>query len=407
VSPYIQIGSLCLIICLGLACGPLGRVPRYGAEVNPTGDPIGGGEGYRRILSPADAHVVVGTRDELIAALAKAETGQVVYVADEAEIDLSGLKDIVIPAGVTLASGRGSRGSKGGRLSTSRLDAYPLLKTGGPGVRMTGLRLAGPDPERRSEQMAALDKQGKYYSIPNSLGIVAKHPGFECDNCEVYGWSYVGVGLWCDKGRGHVHHCHIHHNQRYGLGYGVSALCNDALIEANHFDYGRHYIASSGKPGCAYEARYNLFGEHATRHMVDMHGGRDREDGTTVAGDWVHVHHNTFMKALSPETNVVVNSVIVRGVPRKWVKIHHNWFHDTRVAGIGGVRIEAQGAKGPERHYILVDVPGLPQGKVFTHDNVFGPHQAHVTDYVSDWQKAQLRKQADQPNVTPAPEKMP
>ncbi len=46
----------------------------FGAEPNPTGDPIGGGKGYRRLASRGDFEV--RTSEELLVALKKAKAGQ-------------------------------------------------------------------------------------------------------------------------------------------------------------------------------------------------------------------------------------------------------------------------------------------------------------------------------------------
>ena len=52
---------------------------------------------------------------------------------------------------------------------------------------------------------------------------------------------------------------------------------SDVLIEANRFNNGRHHIASTGRPGSSYEARYNIILENANSHHFDMHGARDYE----------------------------------------------------------------------------------------------------------------------------------
>ena len=312
-----------------------------GAEpdpMNPTGDPVGGGAGYRAILPPSAEPVA--TAEALVSALADAEAGDVVYVADAAEIDLTGRDTVVIPAGVTLASGRGRDGSAGALLRSTDLGALPLLRIDGPGVRVTGLRLRGPDPERRTEQMRRLGKEGKYYSIPNSRGIQSDHPGLVVDNCELAGWSHAAVLL--RKGAaGHVHHNHIHHNQRSGLGYGVCLDRSEALVEANRFDFCRHAIAGTGRPGTSYEARYNDVGPHANGHSFDMHGGADRGDGTDVAGDRIHIHHNVFQA-------VNVPAVHIRGRPQVAAEIHHNWFYHASMERAvrqshakGGMKVEA------------------------------------------------------------------
>jgi hypothetical protein len=137
------------------------------------------------------------------------------------------------------------------------------------------------------------------------------------DNCEISGFGHSGV-LVAD-GEGHrVHHNYIHHCQYNGLGYGV---CNDtasSLVEYNLFDHNRHSIAGTGRPGCSYVARGNVELGVSLSHCFDMHGGRDRKDGTDVAGTSIEICNNTFR---APETPVVI-----RGVPQKACEVRHNWF---------------------------------------------------------------------------------
>ena len=80
---------------------------------NDTGDPIGGGTGYSR--GPASCDVEVDTAATLVDALEGAVAGQIVCVADGAEIDLTGQRDIPLYSGVTLAGHRGQAGSEGGQ----------------------------------------------------------------------------------------------------------------------------------------------------------------------------------------------------------------------------------------------------------------------------------------------------
>lgn len=289
----------------------------FGAETNPTEDPIGGGKGYRRLVKQGDYQVK--TLEELLAALKQAKAGQVVYVDEKAEIDLTGKQKIVIPGGVTVASGRGQENSEGALLYSNELKTSPLFLAGGEKVRVTGLRLRGPDPNRRTEQMQKLYKEGRYYSIPNSDGIISTHPHLEVDNCELWAWSHAAVFLKRGASKAHIHHNYIHHNQRSGLGYGVCLDQSDALIEANLFDWCRHHIAGTGRPGTSYEARYNVVLENANGHSFDMHGGRDRKDGTDIAGDSIKIHHNKF-KATS------VPAIVIRGRPTQSTEIHHNRF---------------------------------------------------------------------------------
>jgi hypothetical protein len=289
----------------------------FGAEVNPTGEPIGGGKGYGRLVRQSDYRVK--TLEELIAALKEAKSGQIVYVDDNAEIDVTGKEKIVIPGGVTVAGGRGRGGSEGALLYSDELATSPMFLAGGDRIRVTGLRLRGPDQERRTEQMQKLYKEGRYYSIPNSDGIISAYSGLEVDNCELWGWSHAAVFLKRGASKAHIHHNYIHHNQRSGLGYGVCLDQSDALIEANLFDWCRHHIAGTGRPGTGYEARYNLVLENANGHSFDMHGGSDRKDGTDIAGDLIKIHHNTFKATGVP-------AVVIRGQPQKSAQIYNNWF---------------------------------------------------------------------------------
>jgi len=50
----------------------------------------------------------------------------------------------------------------------------------------------------------------------------------------------------------------------------------------------------------------------------DMHG---QASGSGIAGDWMNIHHNTFM---CPDQV----SIGIRGTPNQGAKIHHNWFHN-------------------------------------------------------------------------------
>jgi hypothetical protein len=324
-SIHFIIGCLRLAAALGLltlAVIAAAETPEtFGCESNPTGNPVGGGKGYQRIVTKGDFHV--STADELLAALKQAVSGQVVYLADHAEINLTGRRAIVIPGGVTLASGRERGESKGGLIFTTEdkptpgeRERFHLLETGGPNVRVTGLRLRGPDEKRRGR-----------YEFLNSDGIQSEHTGLEVDNCEIWGWSHGGVCL-VTGGRAHVRHNHIHHCQRTGLGYGVVLDQSEALIEANLFDWCRHAIAGTGRPGTSYEARYNLVLPNANGHSFDMHGGADRRDGTQIAGDWMKIHHNTFKATRVP-------AFVLRGVPRQTAEVYHNWFlHADQAAAV-------------------------------------------------------------------------
>ncbi|MCE5230203.1 fibronectin type III domain-containing protein [bacterium] len=249
----------------------------WGAEVNVTGEPMGGGLGYSKMIKREQATAVVKNADEFFKALASAKPGDVVYVDDNSVIDISGRLKIVIPGGMTLASGRGQNGSVGGLIRFTEfkgLDNRNVFATGGPGIRITGVRFGGP-----SNAMGRV--------LPMYHLIYVGHYWTEIDNCEFWGWNYSAIETLAKaKVAGlYVHHNYFHHNTRLGCGYAVCPSEGVALVEGNLMDFHRHSVASSAWAPSSYEARYNLVMEHSISHAFDMHGAVDSEVRTNV-GIW-------------------------------------------------------------------------------------------------------------------------
>lgn len=295
----------------------------YGAQADEIG-PIGGGKGYTRIVTKGD--FTVENLDQLLDALSKAKAGQVIFIPGETMIDCTArvyIEELVleIPRGVTLAGNRGHDGSKGGLIYSDALKTRPLIRAMGPDVRITGLRIQGPNPKRYLDHHHRSFAEGRgheyYYKFPTSVGIETDHPRLEVDNCEITAWAHAGVYLKDGEGH-HIHHCSIHHCQYAGLGYGVTHNTASSLIERNLFDFNRHSIAGTGRPGCTYEARHNVELGTSLSHCFDMHGGRDRKDGTDIAGTKILIHHNTFRAPQTP--------IVIRGVPQDECRVAHNWF---------------------------------------------------------------------------------
>ena len=305
----------------------------FGADPNPTGNPIGGGAGYSRIISETDSRVnyVVSTKDQLFSALRHGTAGEIIFVKGDADIDLTGTYGTVIPGGVTLASDRGLNGSLGGRIFRYRTSPpslengyskIPTILVGGDNVRITGLRFEGNDTIQ-DELITAVGLDVKSAITAN------ERKGLEVDNCEMWGWSHAGVALQNSKNwspaHAYIHHNYIHHCQSRGYGYGVVISGGTALIEANIFDYTRHAIAVSGYPGEGYEARYNIHLGHGTAiggHHFDVHAYYNPVYSQTIAGNEYKIHHNTF-EATS------LYSVGIRAVPEKGVWIDHNIFNSS------------------------------------------------------------------------------
>ncbi len=257
----------------------------FSADLNPSGDPIAGGNGYSKILTEADADAVVSTKSQLLAALSAASSGDVVFVDPSASIDMTGTLNTIIPGGVTLASDRGRSGSKGALLFTNQRprlqDQNALLRAGGPGVRVTGLRLQGPTTVIADR--AHRESVGIY-------GIVTDATDFEVDNNEFYGWGLMAVKL--DPATGcYVHHNYIHHNRVTGAGYGVwVAKGGPAEIDANLFDANRHSIASSSNSTASWRGRYNVVLDRGNGHSFDRHS----RDSRAQAGLDTFVENNWF-----------------------------------------------------------------------------------------------------------------
>jgi hypothetical protein len=49
-----------------------------------------------------------------------------------------------------------------------------------------------------------------------------------------------------------------------------------------------------------------------------MHGGRDRNDGTRIAGTRIEIYNNTFIDK--------GRAIKIRGKPEEYAYIHSNWF---------------------------------------------------------------------------------
>ncbi len=310
----------------------------YGAQADHRG-PIGGGVDYGDLVTEGD--YVVTDLNSLLAALSRAQAGEVVFIPNETEIDLTAriyVEGLVleVPAGVTLAGNRGQAESLGALLTSDALDTPVMIRALGPNVRITGLRIRGPNTKRYLDhhyRSFTRDDSGEgyryhdgqdprgghsyYYQFPIQRGIQTTHDALRVDNCDLSGFGHSAVSLTGGTDH-HIHHNFIHHCQYNGLGYGIALAEAFAIIEHNRFDWNRHSIAGTGAAGSGYIARHNIELGTSLSHCFDMHGGRDRRDGTDIAGRAIVIHNNTFR---APETPIVI-----RGVPQESCRVHHNWF---------------------------------------------------------------------------------
>ena len=224
----------------------------------PDGVAMGGGPGYGRIVTSADADAVVDTASGLSDALSGASAGDVVFVDGGATIDTGG-RSMDVPDGVTLASNRGEGGAPGALLYTDETPQIMLRPQ--TDARVTGLRLRGHSPDRTVTYRDGISFDTPTYALSLEGGDV------EVDNCEVWGWPDRAVAV--KRSRGHVHHNYIYDNNGQGLGYGVAAN-EECLIEYNYFHNNRHSVTCAyDAPG--YTARYNHFSPVSVMHICDIH----------------------------------------------------------------------------------------------------------------------------------------
>ena len=268
------------------------------------GGPIGGGQGYENTISPDEADVVVSSRSEFNSALSSASSGDVVYVAGDASIDL-GSNTYTVPRGVTLASDRGIDNAPGGHLYTDHQpDSSMYYIELSRGARLCGVRVQGPyydffDPD--------------FYAT--GAGVTVRGDSVEIDNCEMWGFALASVHV--GTGEPHIHHNDIHHNPRRGLGYGVVNYGGNPLIEWNYFDANRHSVACDGQGG--YVARYNHFGPITYSHVMDVH---------SPGGTRVEIYNNTVEAVDGDHDGDQRPAVAIRGAPDDVAAIYDNWFYN-------------------------------------------------------------------------------
>ena len=115
-----------------------------------------------------------------------------------------------------------------------------------PGLRITGAD-GGECPPQYPDQCVEDNGNNCRDCVDASIGILIKgYDRIEVDNNELAGWSHSAVQLKYSVDN-RVHHNHIHHTQRQGLGYGVtlSRWSTDGdknvtvTIEHNRFNFFR------------------------------------------------------------------------------------------------------------------------------------------------------------------------
>lgn len=298
-----------------------------------------------------NADYIVKDRTSLIKILETCPTNSIIYIKGNRKIDLTGLKDIKIRNGLKLIGDRNlSRGDKGALLFTRSSGIHPLFSVVGDDVLIYGLRIRGEDGNVLVAENSFSGKSDKYikenylklynqnmYATPVSSGIATNRKNLLVENCELFQWTYTAIYVKKGASNIQVKNSNIHHNQRFGLGYGVTIDQGEAYITGNTFNYNRHSVASTGREGSIYIVDNNVF--HADGNdswAVDMHGGKDRGDKTNVAGEFFVVKNNTFY------LNGKGQAVVIRGVPNKESFIENNTVYRHKASTISSNRIFEQ-----------------------------------------------------------------
>jgi hypothetical protein len=261
---------------------------------------------------------LVSTLEQLKDRIKSAEDGDVIYLQAGIRFDFSYEPTLVIGKRVTLMSDFYGLPQKR-PVFFSGSKPLPLLLIQKSGVVIKGIRIEGIETDSKIDEIKALNRSGVkgVYQFPVTRGIEIQASDVRISDCELSGFSHSAIFL-TEGASAVIERNSIHHNQRWGLGYGVALhQKSQAIIQNNHFDFNWHSIAGSGSPGQEYEARSNWFGKNHNDSPLDMHGGADRKDGTQIAGKRVHIHHNKIEGTAQP-------IFIHRGIAQEWVSIDHN-----------------------------------------------------------------------------------
>ncbi|WP_025666930.1 FG-GAP repeat domain-containing protein [Aquimarina megaterium] len=284
-----------------------------------------------------NANFRVKNLSELKDAIHQAVDGNIIYIEDNATINVAEFDTIVINKSITLASGRGIHEKCGALIKT---DAYglvnattspsqwvnnsysshlPILVIQSSGVRITGIRFQGPYGNIESNRARLKVKKG--------INIANASENVVIDNCELYDFPYYAIGV--EKNVNNkiiIKHNHFHNNRQSDYGYGV-AIGGEAafsLVTHNIFDKNRHDITCSGHKGSGYEFSYNEIRGNNVHPNIDVHGGQDfggEGDSYKIAGSFFYVHHNTFIN--SPQT---ARNILIRGIPEIMFLAEKNKF---------------------------------------------------------------------------------
>lgn len=230
----------------------------------------------------------VDSKEGLLLALSDCTRGGTIIISNQATINLTGERNIVVADDVTLKSGNKIGYPIEGLIVSDANEMTPLFNVKGNNVIIDGLRIKGPNSNiffdntdttqtkgAERESLIRLNKkrfyQMKTYEKPVSSGIQITGSNVLIKNCEIFGWTHSAISVEKKARNTRVEENYLHHNQHFGLGYAVCVDQTFATIRKNIFDYNGHSITGTGRVGTGYDVSDNIFKENHLRGWpVDM-----------------------------------------------------------------------------------------------------------------------------------------
>lgn len=261
---------------------------------------VGGDVPVQPSVSRDQADVAVSSAAELERE-ANRGNGQVVWIEDGAEIDMTGrsisVRDVAIAGGrrddyegplvYTEDHGHMSPAFRGG--------AGDGLITLERNARISGIRLRGPSydyydsgaypgfipyPDFGSNSPS---ERTNFYRQWHSRGVTLLGDSTMIDNSEVFGFSTHGivVGDSVMAPRPTISSCVVHNCMQSSQGYCIDVKRGMPTISGCYFDAARHVICGFGHVDCGYHVQGCYFGPHNSGHVLDMHRLGQNLDSTS------------------------------------------------------------------------------------------------------------------------------
>ena len=280
---------------------------------------IGGGPGYPDSFvvtagNGSDTFYVADSAHFYAVMADSIAEGDLVYIADNAEINIGTTEWLLMDDDLTFCSGRGrtlgDTISWGGLLYTNAYTNDAPLRFYGDNLRFSGLRLRGPDPHYGCHENDA--------TLNTQMLIFFSSPGTIIDNCEIYNAGYGGAAFGDGCIGDTVRYCYFHNEMRRGCGYGVNTANNvEVFVQACLFDFYRHAIAGGTYTDNDYSAEYNICMEHDSEwHSFDKHHGG--EGG---------VFRNNTWQSWQQKGNRVRGFQMQTGTPSESLLIYDTWSY--------------------------------------------------------------------------------